>query len=476
MKRYAVFRIGLGQTDASRNDYVPAVPAFRPPPPSPRAAHRMSTTVTLEAAIAAEPTRTRARTTLYKLVALAALVMLVAVIRRPDQYLHPYVWVEDGTVNFLEYLRYGWWTVAHPISGYLVLPSKFLHAVAVSISFRWFPEISYWLALLFTWAVLAAVALSPTQLRYRFLCAVGVLLIPTDAEVFAVSLYTCWWGALLALLPLLWKTDGTNTNGHLFARVAMVLLGGFSSPLIAGLAPLYVVRAAVIRNPREWIVTAVAVIVAGVQFYTNYNYGVPLGPSLAAFDPSPLIVIEKFFGYFLLWAPKLVEPRVSLVFGLILVAGLAGLSFVFRKRLGFVYFLLGAAMVTCILMSITRVPASVMHPVLAGPRYFFYPYILLTWLVIQLLALDHRILRICGIVVLAIAWRNGLENAQRRHDAINWRTQVDACVAVPGMGMHEFPVHYIGTLDNLWKVNLPGDHCRQLVRESLFDDELRATP
>jgi hypothetical protein len=37
---------------------------------------------------------------------------------------------------------------------------------------------------------------------WLFLCAIGVLAIPSDAEVFAVSLYAfCWAGILLELSP-----------------------------------------------------------------------------------------------------------------------------------------------------------------------------------------------------------------------------------------------------------------------------------
>ena len=72
------------------------------------------------------------------------------------------------------------------------------HAVVLQAVDRWAPEIALVLTVAFTCAVVVAVALSPTHLRWPYLCAIAVLTIPVDPEVYAVSLLAFWWAGLLA--------------------------------------------------------------------------------------------------------------------------------------------------------------------------------------------------------------------------------------------------------------------------------------
>ena len=123
----------------------------------------------------------------------------VLVFRRPDQFLAPYIWVEDGTINLPDFLAHGWSFVAHPIVGYISLPIRVIFGLATSLSFRWLPEIAFVLAMLFAFGIVAAVACSPTALRHRFLCATAMLVIPTNPEVF---------GSVGAIQPALKPDEG----------------------------------------------------------------------------------------------------------------------------------------------------------------------------------------------------------------------------------------------------------------------------
>lgn len=79
------------------------------------------------------------RQAIVKALALAVITLLVMLLRRPDQFAAPYVWVEDGTVNLRDFLEHGWTSLWHPISGYYSVPIKFVHALSVTLSFRWLP-------------------------------------------------------------------------------------------------------------------------------------------------------------------------------------------------------------------------------------------------------------------------------------------------------------------------------------------------
>ena len=79
----------------------------------------------------------------FVLASIVVLVLVLMIYRRPDQFLHPYIWVEDGTDNLPDYVQAGWLSLFHPLVGYFILPVKLIFALSATLSFRWFPEISY---------------------------------------------------------------------------------------------------------------------------------------------------------------------------------------------------------------------------------------------------------------------------------------------------------------------------------------------
>src|SRR5690606_18208754 len=98
----------------------------------------------------------------------------------------------------------------------------------------------------------------PTVLRHRFWCAAMVMFVPSSSEVFGVSLYTGWWGSLLAFLPLFWRD-----TPKVAARSALLVIGGLSTPVAIGLLPLYAGRLYLYRRRSElWIVVLCAVLAA----------------------------------------------------------------------------------------------------------------------------------------------------------------------------------------------------------------------
>src|SRR5512135_1935163 len=150
----------------------------------------------------------RRNRTLAVLAAIALGTLFAMILRRPDQWAAPYLWIEEGTVMLPDFAASGWRTLFHPVNGYFLLPSKIILSLSATLSFRWLPEIEYWLTLAFTAGVLAAIAFSPTGLKYRAACALAVLALPLDSEVYAMSSLAFWWGTLLAVLPLLWRREG----------------------------------------------------------------------------------------------------------------------------------------------------------------------------------------------------------------------------------------------------------------------------
>lgn len=389
------------------------------------------------------------------------LTLLVLIYRRPDQFLHPYIWAEDK-LDLQDFITSGWLSIFHPLVGYFILPTKLIFALSATLSFRWWPEISYWLTLAFTATTLTAIALSPTQLKNRPICALAVLFIPTDSEVFAVSLYAGWWGTLLAMLPLLWRNEGPQ---RYWLRLGLLILGGLSSPLIIGLAPLYAVRAWALKTRVAAIDLAVSVALAAIQAISLIANAAT--PKPATLDFSVPILIDKFFGNYLYISGAATHMPYHFAFGLFFLGLLTVLSVIYRKRLGFSFFLLCGSFVIAVVFVIARVALSSIHPSLAGPRYFFLPFIFLSWIVVQLASIEARFPQLAGVVILAIATRNAVDVAQRHHDTIDWREQLESCMQADQFTLL---IHMAGDVHQPWYAGISGEDCHRLISQSWFDN------
>jgi hypothetical protein len=392
---------------------------------------------------------------------LLAVTLLVMNWRRGDQLRRPYVWVEDGTVCLPDYIQSGWWSVLHPVAGYFSLPIKAFHALAVTLSFRWLPEIGAALAVGFSFAVVSAVAFAPTHLRWRYLCAISILLVPTGAEVFGVSLYAGFWGTVLAFIPLLWQV----TTDRLAVRLLLLTVGSLSTPMIMGLSPLYVWRAYKLRHRVDAIVAAAALVLSVAQ--VGALIATRLTPHEYPNDLSVTAILEKWLGNFLIWREDLATGPLFLIAGLAITSLLAAFVWTERRDLDFGTWLLLATFAMTVLSCIIRIPTGV-HPVYAGPRYFFLPYTLLSWILIQIAA-TRRVGAAVALVMLGLCWRNTMDIAPMHHRTLRWRHNVRVCIQSESLAV---PIHYDGNIEDVWWVSLRGEDCRHLVEASLFDNRI----
>lgn len=390
------------------------------------------------------------------LTALLLLCITVAVLflRRPDQFLAPYIWVEDGRYILREYFDQGWGTLLKPLAGYLVLATKIISYLSFKASILYAPQIELVLTVLLTFGVVAAVAFSPTHLRLPVLCAISVLLIPTDAENFAVSSYAFWWAGIFYLLALIWD-EGRGKN---WLRYSFILFGGLSSPLAVSLGGLFILRATVER--RGWIAAALAVIVAGFQIAAMKQQHLDTQIFLPGIE-TVRAALGQFVGNFLF-------DGAGLLGGILLLAVYGGVIAANRQRFGWPFWLLVAInVIICASISL-RMPSqslAVIDQFNVGPRYFFYPFIVLSWLLIWVAAVSNGIVRTMTACIFVISYAMAGVGLSRRHDHISWRDEVLKCA---NSETYKIPVHYIGSLKEMWDAEFKGSECRDLIKRSLF--------
>jgi hypothetical protein len=391
-------------------------------------------------------------------VLLLLVFMLLLASRRSMQFMSPQVWDEDGTQIIRAFAEQGWPSLFLPVNGYLVTVPKLITMLSVSLSAVNYPVVSTLLAALFIGLVGVAIAMAPTKLNAKLLCALAVFVIPADPEVFALPLYTFWWASILLLLLVLWD-EQTPALGW---RLVFLLLGGLSSPVIAMVLPVLWLRAAVYRRQRgELVIAVVATLVTAVQVYF-------MVAGSAGSMPPPKSIIENiiptFFGNFLIgnW-PRANESLWIAGIGVACLA-LAGLV---RSGTRASTWLLMYLLVGAIGLSVARVDPAILHPHWSGPRYFFFPFILLFWVLIQFAASLEGVTarRLMG-GLLALSAANAVPVWSRTHDDLQWSDHLLSCQLFP---RYVLPVQYDGDRNSAWELSLSGADCQALSGRALLD-------
>lgn len=388
----------------------------------------------------------------------AAVLLGLLASRRWQQIAQPQVWAEEGTRLVAQLADLGWGAFAVPVNGYLVTVPKAITALALQVSVTQYPL----LAALLTWALTLAVGLAvagaPTTLRWPTACAAAIFLVPTSPEVFGVTLYTFWWCSLLLFLLVLWDETRPQTAHRLIYLAA----GGLSSPVIIALLPVLYLRSWIYRRHRAaHVVSLAATAVAAIQLrfiLGQAESGMPAASSIAAH------VVPKFFGFFVI-RPAAFQTVVLWGAGLS-VAGILLLWMVHRRRTLSAWFM-GYLLVMSIALTAARVDPAVLHPLWAGPRYFFFPYVMVFWMLIQAAA-DRGaapLFRAAAGVAIAAAALNAIPVWSRGHDDLRWQDHIYSCARFE---TYSVPVQYDGNRMWAWSVDLPGRYCREMIKKDPF--------
>jgi len=393
----------------------------------------------------------------------AAATIATEAFRRPDQFSHPAVWDESGAQILPQYLRHGFLSLVEPVNGYLVLPAKLVDILAWKLSATHYPEIAFSLTILVQILVLCCIALAPTTLRHPLLCAVLPLAVPTDPETFGVSLYLLWWGTLLLVPAVLWDE---RRSRRVWPRMLMVVVGALSSPTIVAVLPLFVWRWWKSgRQRRELAVLLVASACGAVQAWLVLAAGAGGAHLDLRLGDAPQVV-GKFFGlpFVATWSwDDGVVVGVGVLVLAVLVAGAISLR---RAAPGTSTTSTSLAYLTvaAIGMSLCRAPIEAVHPVLAGPRYFFYPYVFLAWLLLQHTGAKSVTVRVVATVLLSLAALQAVLIGPRHHDDLPWAESLMACAGgETPQAITALPVHYDGVAERAWHVDLTTAECRRLV-------------
>jgi hypothetical protein len=393
-----------------------------------------------------------------RILALFAFAVAVVAFRRPDQIAAPALWTEEGRHILRNYAECGFsCALLRPIHGNLCLSAKLLLLPVLKISIFNAPAIAAALGIMFNAAVTCAVALAPTHLKMRWLCAVSVLLLPSGTENFGTVIYSVWWCAILIALALLWDTS----KGLHWLRLAFLVLGGLSTPFILVAGPLFVVRAWRERNAHEvtCAITAAALTIIAAVAAAEATPMHPFDINLTTAAPG--LTVAKFFGLYIWPEP---DPHASVVAGVLFLAAVVALIWHQRRQLDFYFVLLIALLAGSIGGNLLRTTMVVIHPWGAGCRYFFLTYTFIGFVMLWLSGVSRpMLLKAAPLSIMAISIVGAMQQTFFTHPVQqrpSWATEMKICAERPGATTM--------ALGYNWPLIMLQEDCRALIDGSLI--------
>jgi len=415
---------------------------------------------------------------LKNIIFLSLLFFLLLYLRRADQLLYPGVWNEDGVVNIPSFLNNGWKNLIEPVQGYLITVPKLITDVSLSISFIYYPEISTILTWIFTIYISLLIVYAPTVLPYRVISAIMIYMVPSYAEAYGIPLYLLWVSGIFVLLSMLWKPYKKQLLKNI-----ILILGGLSSPIIIMMIPIQIFRILTLANKKQEFFTFLVTIgISIIQFkimslgnhHDHSLHGIDLYLSYLNLDFIENLNYSGFsayfFGKYFMGAYLVADYQAWVIKDYILMVSggffLITLLFIalFQYRKDPYMYILFYMLFTMIGISLLRVDFIV--PDNLSSRYFFFPSILLSWLLLYIMN-KSKYYRLVIIPILISSVITSLQIFEKHNQDLEWRKQIFQCVhAKKSYGI---PIHYAGQKSGCWHLWLSPKTCKSLVENDFFD-------
>jgi len=175
------------------------------------------------------------------------------------------------------------------------------------------------------------------------------------------------------------------------------------------------------------------------------------------------LILPKFLGSYLVGNLRHVTDKTLWFAASLIVAFLIATVF-FVKTQSKYLFLLGLWL-GAMLLSAQRVDLSLIHPHFAGPRYFFFPFVLLSWFLISLLIeCDCKWLRLAAGSLIFVSVLNALPVLSRSHADFKWGEHLVSC---NHFDRYEIPFPYDGY--RAWFLLLDHNQCESLQHWGLIN-------
>jgi hypothetical protein len=381
--------------------------------------------------------------------------------RRPQQLFHPYLWDEESLVVGRQ-LAGGWLEAMRPVNGSMSFPAPPLLALGSAVAFSHLAVFAAWAATA-VFAVTVVIIVGPESrwgnLTTRCLMALGMALVPTNPETFGVLLYSFWFATLWPVVILGWREERWAT------RLPLLAVASLSSPAAGALAIPFAVSWWHGRRRADLVSALVLIAGLAVEILVATTSGRvgETSKDLVAVARQCLRTAGLFVTFGI--TPESIDwtfvEFAGAVAALSLITAVAFLCWRNRKIEPLLLFL-----AVGIFALASALPAPLIsHPVSAGPRYYFLPFVALTWLLLHLwreTSGNDPVPRVAGIVLLvsmlgiASTFSRAATTTTGRLD---WHDEIERCAA-----SHEalvlVPVYVDGSAESFWSLSMTPQQCR----------------
>lgn len=309
-----------------------------------------------------------------------AVVLEILFLRRPEAFIHPQFWAEDGSVFFLQAEFMGKSALTLSYGGYHNLIPRLFAAAAAGLDPLWMPAAFFWSSIAVVGAVTFALFSNRLPLQHRSLLALALVLVPHTGEAFH-ALTNVQWVSALGLVLLLVARD-PRRGGEWAIDITVAILVGLTGIFSLLFAPIFLVRAYARRTKAAWLIAGVVMIAAATQsvafIHSNLvasassnlpsafvrvlslrTWGTLLLPSgIAAAAPTAGLCLLAVLATAALWRGAKEQRMTKMMLWASALAVLAGAAYKFRTE------------------------SALLTEVANGDRYFFLPKVLLLWLLI----------------------------------------------------------------------------------------------
>src|ERR1039458_4540129 len=173
-------------------------------------------------------------------------------------------------------------------------------------------------------------------------------------------------------------------------------------------------------------------------------------------------MIPRFFGNYVLgnlWDNRTLLWIIgSVTFAFILAAML------WKGKQPLIPFLLFLCL-CAIIMSGLRNPLNILNPRDGGPRYFFYPYVLISWMLVNVAVMSkHIFFKAIGSIMLLLAFANVFPVLARDHLNLHWTNHIASAIH---FDRYILPIEYDG-INEPWHLPITGNQVRAFLATDLF--------
>ncbi|MFH1137973.1 MAG: hypothetical protein V1816_18030 [Pseudomonadota bacterium] len=341
-------------------------------------------------------------TTIRRLTSAAVLVGLFLI--RPDAFLNPQFWAEDGRIFFQEALEHGAAALPRPFAGYIHALPRLGAWLASMGPLALAPAVFNFLAIVGT--VFTAFKIMTPRWRAPFkpFLALSLLLVPQSGEVLLNMTNFHWFSGIWLLVLAL--QDNPSTGFQAAGDYLLLVLAGLTGPFVVIFIPLLLIRVRY-RGASAYnlIFVLLALAAAGLQAWAlvDTRYMAEMEP-LASPRLWRRVVANRFTVSLFLGAGVRETSHAALsiaAMGLLVVYMVLSAAGSRRKVEIFSFLAAGMLIFLAVAVKFRSNPMSLV-PFENGDRYFFLPRLMIMWSLIMTLEHASTVVRRASILFLAM--------------------------------------------------------------------------